>query len=128
MKKTTDNYWKKKQWCERLQTFTVFIFVALEIAALVFFYVNGYITGFKGILHSLFFVLLSIPCLGMLRNVSDMIIWHFLFLISRIALANHMFNKDIPKIILAVVIMSAVTFVSKLIDWTIEKIFEKFIY
>ena len=124
MKKEYDDYWKKVEWCEKLQNITLFIFVALEITALVFLYINGYITGFKGILHSVFFVLLSIPCLGTVTNISTLLSVHSLFLISKIVLANHMFNKDRPKIILAVVIMSAVTYVSKLICSIIKKIFK----
>ncbi len=121
MKKTIN----KEKWCERLQNLTIFIFIALEIAALVFFYVNGYITGFKGIVHSVFFVLLSIPCFGIIKEITAANTLHFIFLISRIVLANHMFNKDIPKILLTVVIMSAVTWISKLINLAIEKIFGK---
>ena len=124
MPKIFDEHWKKVEWCEKLQNITVFIFVALEIAALVFLFINGYITGFKGILHSVFFVLLSIPCLGTVTNISTLLSVHSLFLISKIVLANHVFNKDIPKIILAFVIMSAVTYVSKLICSIIKKIFK----
>lgn len=124
MKKVFDDHWKKVEWCERLQNITVFIFIALEIAALVFLYINGYITGIKGILFSVFFVLLSIPCMNSVSNITTANTLHFLFLVSRIVMANHMFNKDIPKIILAVVVMSAVTYASKLICNIIKKIFK----
>lgn len=123
MPKIFDDHWKKVEWCEKLQNITVFIFVALEIAALVFLFINGYITGFKGILLSVFFILFSIPCLGTVTNITTLLSAHSLFLISKIVLANHMFNKDISKIILAVVIMSAVTYISKFFCSVIKKIF-----
>lgn len=79
-------------------------FLVMEICALVYLYMAGYIEWYKGVLWAVAFVLLSAICMDLLASV-ETVVFHGAFLFVKIKLSQHMFEQ-IGWIIFSVVVMT----------------------
>ncbi len=89
-------------------------FFLTEIVLLFYFFQQGYIIGWKGILLAFLYVLWSVVCMEKL-NPSDFASQGGTFFIIEILLSRHMFMGNISKIICSVFIMVIGNLIVKMI-------------
>ncbi len=102
---------KKLNAGARLYKFFVLLFIAIQVASLVFMWYKGYTDSWKAIIYSLVYIFLSFLCMGEL----EVSLWgtvHLIFMIFKILLSAQMFNAT-KEIILSVAVMTAYNVIVK---------------